>query len=52
MDTGITAALIGIGMLVIINIVAVAYSYGKLSQKVNDFCQRVDRLEKIENGGK
>lgn len=52
MDGGIVAALIGLGALVIINIVAVAYSYGKLSQKVSDFCGRVDRLEKIVNGGK
>ena len=52
MDGGIVAALVALGGLVIINIIAVAYTYGKISQKVSDFCQRVDRLERIKNGGK
>ena len=42
--------LLGIGILVIINIAMVAFSYGKLSQKVSDTCRRIDRLEKIING--
>lgn len=33
---GIISALIGIGALVVVNIAAVAFSYGKLSQKVSD----------------
>lgn len=49
MQPAIIAALISVGVLIICNIVQVAYTYGKLSQKVSDFCQRVDRLEKIVN---
>ena len=40
---------IGVIALLVVNIVAVAYSYGKLSQKVNDLCRRMDRVEKIIN---
>lgn len=32
----VLAALIGIGFLVMVNIAVVAFSYGKLSQKVSD----------------
>ncbi len=45
-------ALIGIGGLVIINIVAVAFSYGKLSSKVDSLSYRLERVEKKENGVK
>lgn len=38
-------ALVGIGALVVINIVAVAYGYGKTTQKLNDLCRRMDRIE-------
>ena len=45
MSEGIT----GIIVLVIVNIAVAAYSYGRLSQKVNDLCQRMDRVEKAAN---
>ena len=48
MDGG-TAAVI---VLVVINIAGVAYSYGKLSQKVSDLCRRLERVEKIFNNPK
>jgi len=51
MDGTILAALIGVGGLVIVNIIAQAYTYGRLSQKVDDFCGRVERLEKIVHKG-
>jgi len=46
--------LVAVISLLTINIGAVAYSYGKLSQKVNDTCRRLKRLEKIlnHNGGR
>ena len=44
---GISIGTVG---LVVINIAAVAYSYGKLSQKVSDLCRRIDRVEKTLNG--
>ena len=50
MEAQIVAALIGVGALVIINIIIAAYGYGRLNQKVCDLCRRVDRLEKIING--
>ena len=31
--------------LLLVNLAGVAYSYGKLNQKVNDLCNRVARLE-------
>ena len=40
---------IAILALVITNIAGVAYSYGRLSQKVNDICQRLSRLENTLN---
>lgn len=42
---------IGIAILVCVNIGAVAFSYGKLSQKVDDVCKRVTRLEGKSNPG-
>ena len=36
-------------VLVVINIAGVAYSYGKLSQKVSDLCRRLERVEKVIN---
>ena len=39
-------ATIGILTLIVVNIGAVAYSYGKLSQKVSDLCRRVERIER------
>lgn len=46
METQIVAALIGVGAMVLINIIIAAYGYGRLNQKVSDFCRR---LEKVEN---
>lgn len=40
---------IGVIILISVNIAAVAFSYGKLSQKVTDLCQRIDRIEKVIN---
>ncbi len=45
MDGGTAAVII----LVVINIAGVAYSYGKLSQKVSDLCRRLERVEKVIN---
>lgn len=46
MDSSIIGALIGIGFLTIVNVVTVAYLFGRLNQKVDDLCRRVSRLEK------
>ena len=52
MDGGIFQGLCTIGGLVIVNIVVVAYSYGKSTQQLADLCRRVTKLEnKIKNGG-
>jgi len=40
---------VGVISLLVVNIAVAAYSYGRLSQKVNDLCRRVDRVEKIIN---
>ena len=45
------AGFIGIGALLIVQLVGFTYGYGKLTQKVNDICRRLNRIEKIENGG-
>jgi len=42
-------ATIGVMGLIVVNIAAVAYSYGMLSQKVKDICRRMDRVERIIN---
>ncbi len=49
MSDSVLLSLVGIALLVVINIAAVAFSYGRLSQKVNDLCQRTDRVERIIN---
>ena len=49
MDVGIWQTLMGLGSLSVINIALVAYSYGKLKQKVDNLCERVSRLEHQEN---
>lgn len=43
-------AFIGMGCLMVINIIAVAYSYGKLSQKVSDLCRRIRGVETQVDG--
>ena len=50
MTDSVLFGFISIAVLVIINIAIVAYGYGKLSQKVNDACRRIGRLELIANG--
>ncbi len=48
----IVGALIGIGMLTLINLVAIAYSYGRMTEKVSRLCTRMERVErKLWNGG-
>lgn len=42
--------LVSIIVLVLINIAGVAYSYGKLSQKVEDLSRRVTEVERSVNG--
>ena len=49
METGIVAALIGVAGLVIINIIMVAFTYGKLTERVIDHDRRIARLEGIVN---
>jgi hypothetical protein len=49
MDAGIEGTLIGISVGVVLNIVMVAFTYGKLVQRVCDNERRLDRLEKIVN---
>jgi len=44
------AGILGIAGLVILNIIAVAFSYGMLTQKVKDLCRRMGRVEDILNG--
>ena len=38
---------IAIGVLVVINIIVVAFGYGKSSQQIADLCRRMDRVEKM-----
>lgn len=49
MPQEIIGAVAGITFLTIVNIIVVAYSYGRTSQKVADLCRRVSRLESIIN---
>ena len=49
MSESLLGGIMGIALLVIINIVLVAFSYGRLSQSVSDLCRRMDRVEKIIN---
>ena len=48
MDSQI-AGFVTLGLLAICNLLAFAYGYGKLTQKVNDLCRRLDRLERRQN---
>lgn len=41
--------LIAILGLVVVNVGLIAFSYGRLSQKVSDACKRLDRIEKAIN---
>ena len=40
---------VGIGLMVLVQIIMFAFSYGKISQKVSDLCKRVEGLEKKVN---
>jgi len=52
MEGTIIGSLFGVAFLTIINVAAVAFSYGRITQKVRDLCRRVLRLEAIANGKK
>jgi len=52
MSPEILFGFVSIGFLVIVDIVIVAYSYGKLCQKVADACRRITRMERIINHSK
>ncbi len=41
------AAIIGVAGLVIVNIIIVAFGYGKLTQKVDDHSRRLGRIEDL-----
>ena len=41
-----------LGAMILINIATVAFTYGRLSQRVADVCDRVRRLEDTMNGNK
>ena len=49
MDGTVIGALVGIGFLTTINVAVVAFTYGKLTQKVKDLCERVRRVETVLN---
>jgi len=46
MDSGMLIALV---ILAVVNVVAIGIAFGMLRQKVNDLCDRVSRLESIQN---
>ena len=46
MSNGVLGALIGIGFLIIVNIVTVAYLFGKLTQKVDGLNHLITALSK------
>ena len=49
MNLAIVGSLIGVAVLVIINIVMIAFTYGKLTERVIDHDRRIVRLEGIFN---
>lgn len=50
MDGAVVGALVGVGFLTVVNISAAAFFFGKLSQKLDDVCRRVSKLEnKLNN---
>lgn len=52
MSVEVLFGFVSIALLVIIDIVIVAFSYGRLCQKVADACRRISRLERIINHAK
>ena len=49
MDSGIVTGFLSIGLLMLGNLVGMAFTYGKLTQMVSDLARRVDRLDRIVN---
>ncbi len=49
MNIGILLGFIGVGLIGIANIATVAFVFGRIRQKVDDLCNRVERLEGIHN---
>ena len=43
-------AVIGVTSLALVNIAVIAYSYGRMCQKLDDLCRRVIKLEQTING--
>ena len=43
----VIGALIGIAGLTVLNLAAIAFSYGRMTQQVSNLCDRVKRLEDI-----
>jgi len=52
MEASMIACLISVTVLLIVNVVAFAFGYGKLSQKVEDTQRRLGRIEHILNHGR
>jgi len=50
MSGEIIGALIGIAGVVVLNIIMFAFGYGRLSERVKDYCARLERIETILNG--
>ena len=44
-NAGIVIGFISLAILIIVQITLFAFGYGKLSQKVTDYCNRIDKLE-------
>ena len=50
MEYGTVIGFISLGILIIINLLVVSFSYGRISQSVTDLNHRVERLEKLYDG--
>jgi len=46
----VLAAFIAIGFIGVVNLITAAFIFGRIKQKVDDLCKRVERLELIQNG--
>jgi len=47
---GTAIGFISIGTVLFLNLIGVAYSYGKHSQKLNDLCRRMGSVEEAFKG--
>ena len=47
---GTSVGFISIGAVLMLNLVGVAYSYGKQTQKLNDLCRRMGLVEEAFKG--